>query len=246
MVRTGISRQNTANGETYDQHDRTAAHRTLQMPSVLRVTNLENGQSTVVRVNDRGPFARSRILDVSQVAAEELGMTSATAPPGCGSTSSRRKAGGQADRDQRRRPRRAARGHRERPPGGTRCHGDRPIDTAAPTTNAKTGTGCFSASTPGIGARAHARRDGLSKQPANRDGLAARAPTWLGRQDWGRRCAKRRLDRDRGSIVCERCAGRWILRSDRRFLDGRQCREAARHDHQLRHIRDFPRVLGWP
>ena len=71
----GFHGKNTANGETYDQHDRTAAHRTLQMPSVLRVTNLENGQSTVVRVNDRGPFARSRILDVSQVAAEELGMT---------------------------------------------------------------------------------------------------------------------------------------------------------------------------
>lgn len=71
----GFHGKNTANGETYDQHDRTAAHRTLQMPSVLRVTNLENGQSTVVRVNDRGPFARSRIIDVSQVAAEELGMT---------------------------------------------------------------------------------------------------------------------------------------------------------------------------
>ena len=71
----GFHGKNTANGETYDQHDRTAAHRTLQMPSVLRVTNLENGQSTVVRVNDRGPFARSRVLDVSQVAAEELGMT---------------------------------------------------------------------------------------------------------------------------------------------------------------------------
>jgi rare lipoprotein A len=71
----GFHGKNTANGETYDQHDRTAAHRTLQMPSVLRVTNLENGRSTVVRVNDRGPFARSRIIDVSKVAAEELGMT---------------------------------------------------------------------------------------------------------------------------------------------------------------------------
>jgi rare lipoprotein A len=71
----GFHGKYTANGEVYDQHDRTAAHRTLQMPSVLRVTNLENGQSTVVRVNDRGPFARSRIIDVSQVAAEELGMT---------------------------------------------------------------------------------------------------------------------------------------------------------------------------
>ncbi|CAN5721072.1 septal ring lytic transglycosylase RlpA family protein [soil metagenome] len=73
----GFHGKSTANGETYDQHDRTAAHRTLQMPSVLRVTNLENGQSTIVRVNDRGPFARSRVLDVSRVAAEELDMTRA-------------------------------------------------------------------------------------------------------------------------------------------------------------------------
>lgn len=71
----GFHGKYTANGEVYDQSDRTAAHRTLQMPSVLRVTNLENGQSTVVRVNDRGPFARSRVLDVSRAAAEELGMT---------------------------------------------------------------------------------------------------------------------------------------------------------------------------
>lgn len=73
----GFHGKSTANGETYDQHDRTAAHRTLQMPSVLRVTNLENGQSTIVRVNDRGPFARSRVIDLSKVAAEELDMTRA-------------------------------------------------------------------------------------------------------------------------------------------------------------------------
>jgi rare lipoprotein A len=70
----GFHGKYTANGEVYDQSERTAAHRTLQMPSVLRVTNLENGHSTIVRVNDRGPFARSRILDVSRAAAEELGM----------------------------------------------------------------------------------------------------------------------------------------------------------------------------
>jgi rare lipoprotein A len=71
----GFHGKSTANGEVYDQTDHTAAHRTLQMPSVLRVTNLDNGQSTVVRVNDRGPFARARVLDVSRAAAEELGMT---------------------------------------------------------------------------------------------------------------------------------------------------------------------------
>ncbi len=49
--------------------------RTLQMPSVVRVTNLDNGRSTVVRVNDRGPYARGRVIDVSRAAAEELNMT---------------------------------------------------------------------------------------------------------------------------------------------------------------------------
>ena len=71
----GFHGKSTANGETYDQSDHTAAHRTLQMPSVVRVTNLDNGRSTVVRVNDRGPYARGRVLDVSRAAAEELDMT---------------------------------------------------------------------------------------------------------------------------------------------------------------------------
>jgi len=71
----GFHGKYTANGEVYDQSDRTAAHRTLQMPSVVRVTNLDNGLSTVVRVNDRGPYARGRVLDVSRAAAEELNMT---------------------------------------------------------------------------------------------------------------------------------------------------------------------------
>ncbi|MEM7169442.1 MAG: septal ring lytic transglycosylase RlpA family protein [Pseudomonadota bacterium] len=62
----------TANGELYDQHDLTAAHRTLPMPSVVRVTNLENGRSIVVRVNDRGPFAKNRIIDLSKRGAELL------------------------------------------------------------------------------------------------------------------------------------------------------------------------------
>jgi rare lipoprotein A len=71
----GFHGKSTANGETYDQSDHTAAHRTLQMPSVVLVTNLDNGRSTVVRVNDRGPYARGRVLDVSRAAAEELDMT---------------------------------------------------------------------------------------------------------------------------------------------------------------------------
>ena len=65
---------NTANGEVFDQHELTAAHRTLQMPSLVRVTNLENGRSVVVRVNDRGPFKRGRIMDLSKRAAQLLGF----------------------------------------------------------------------------------------------------------------------------------------------------------------------------
>lgn len=68
----GFHGKSTANGERYDQGDRTAAHRTLQMPSIVRVTNLDNGLSTVVRVNDRGPYARNRIIDLSRAAAQEL------------------------------------------------------------------------------------------------------------------------------------------------------------------------------
>ncbi|MFN3701538.1 MAG: septal ring lytic transglycosylase RlpA family protein [Alphaproteobacteria bacterium] len=64
----------TANGEIFDKNELTAAHRTLQMPSLIRVTNLENGRSIILRVNDRGPFAKNRVLDVSQRAAELLGF----------------------------------------------------------------------------------------------------------------------------------------------------------------------------
>jgi len=64
----------TANGELYDMNALTAAHTTLPMPSLVRVTNIENGRSIVLRVNDRGPFARGRIIDVSRRAAQLLGF----------------------------------------------------------------------------------------------------------------------------------------------------------------------------
>jgi rare lipoprotein A len=64
----------TANGEVYDMHALTAAHPTLQLPSVVRVTNLENGKSLVLRVNDRGPFIKNRLIDLSRAAARELGF----------------------------------------------------------------------------------------------------------------------------------------------------------------------------
>lgn len=64
----------TANNEKYDMHSLTAAHRTLPLPSIIRVTNMENGRSLVVRVNDRGPYARERIIDVSKKVAQLLGF----------------------------------------------------------------------------------------------------------------------------------------------------------------------------
>ena len=64
----------TANGETFDPHELTAAHRSLPFGTKLRVTNVATGQSVTVRVNDRGPFIRGRDVDVSHSAAEALGM----------------------------------------------------------------------------------------------------------------------------------------------------------------------------
>ena len=62
----------TANGEIYDMHQMTAAHPTLPLPSYAKVTNLVNGKSVIVRVNDRGPFLRGRIIDLSYAAAHQL------------------------------------------------------------------------------------------------------------------------------------------------------------------------------
>lgn len=70
----GFHQKSTANGETFDQNDVTAAHRTLPMPSLVRVTNLDNGRVLVVRVNDRGPYAQGRILDLSRRSAQLLGF----------------------------------------------------------------------------------------------------------------------------------------------------------------------------
>ncbi|HEU0225488.1 MAG TPA: septal ring lytic transglycosylase RlpA family protein [Steroidobacteraceae bacterium] len=64
----------TATGERYDMHAMTGAHPTLPLPAWVRVTNLQNGRSVDVRLNDRGPFAKNRIIDLSRAAAEQLGM----------------------------------------------------------------------------------------------------------------------------------------------------------------------------
>lgn len=64
----------TANGEIFNKNELTAAHKTLPLPTLARITNLDNGRSIVVRVNDRGPFSGARIIDVSQRAAQLLGF----------------------------------------------------------------------------------------------------------------------------------------------------------------------------
>ena len=72
----GFHGKRTASGEEFNQNDLTAAHPTLPMPSIVRVTNLSNGRSLIVRINDRGPFKSNRIIDLSKKAAEKLGMPS--------------------------------------------------------------------------------------------------------------------------------------------------------------------------
>lgn len=66
--------QRTASGERFDMHQLVAAHRTLAFGTRVRVVNVENGRSVVVRIVDRGPFARGRVIDVSYAAAQALGM----------------------------------------------------------------------------------------------------------------------------------------------------------------------------
>ena len=71
----GFHGRRTANGETFNMHAMTAAHRTLPFGTQVKVTNLANGKSTIVRVNDRGPYAHGRIIDLSVAAAKHIGST---------------------------------------------------------------------------------------------------------------------------------------------------------------------------
>jgi rare lipoprotein A len=68
----------TASGELFSPHKLTAAHRTLPFGTMVRVTNLRNGKTVVVRINDRGPFTKGRIIDVSPAAAAQLGFSDLT------------------------------------------------------------------------------------------------------------------------------------------------------------------------
>jgi rare lipoprotein A len=70
----GFHEERTSTGEPYDMFGMTAAHKTLPLPAYVRVTNLENGRSIVVRVNDRGPFVGNRVIDLSYTAAAKLDM----------------------------------------------------------------------------------------------------------------------------------------------------------------------------
>lgn len=73
-----LNGRQTASGEIANSDNLTAAHRSLPFGTMVRVTNIRNGQSVVVRVNDRGPFTKGRIIDVTTVAARSLGFTGLT------------------------------------------------------------------------------------------------------------------------------------------------------------------------
>jgi rare lipoprotein A len=77
----GFFGNRTANGEVYQPGTMTAAHRTLPFGTRVRVTNLHNGRSAVVRINDRGPFTGNRVIDLGHGAAQELGLVSSGLAP---------------------------------------------------------------------------------------------------------------------------------------------------------------------
>lgn len=75
IIPTELNGTKTSNGETYDMAQMVATSKTLPLPTIAKVTNLENGQSVVVRVNNRGPFVNTRIMDLSPAAAGKIGLT---------------------------------------------------------------------------------------------------------------------------------------------------------------------------
>jgi rare lipoprotein A len=70
----GFHGKKTASGETYDMHARTAAHKTLPLGTIVQISNLENGAAATARINDRGPFVRGRVIDLSYALATDLGV----------------------------------------------------------------------------------------------------------------------------------------------------------------------------
>ncbi len=77
----GFHGRKTASGERFNQHEMTAAHKRLPLGTVATVTNLRNGKTVRVEINDRGPYVRGRIVDLSKAAAERLGMKRAGTTP---------------------------------------------------------------------------------------------------------------------------------------------------------------------
>ncbi len=78
IIPTELSGTKTSNGEIFDANHIVATSKTLPLPTIARVTNLDNGQSVVVRINNRGPFVNSRIMDLSPAAAKKIGMNGQT------------------------------------------------------------------------------------------------------------------------------------------------------------------------
>lgn len=77
----GFHGRRTANGEVYDQYELTAAHRTLPLGTRIKVTNERTGKFVVVRINDRGPFIKGRVVDLSRGAAKVIGLTATGVAP---------------------------------------------------------------------------------------------------------------------------------------------------------------------
>lgn len=77
----GFNGKKTANGETFNMYKLTAAHKKLPFGTKVKVTNLQNGKSVIVRINDRGPFVKGRIIDLSKKAAQQIGLIQAGHAP---------------------------------------------------------------------------------------------------------------------------------------------------------------------
>lgn len=76
IIPNELNGQKTSNGETFDSSQMVATSKTLPLPTIARVTNLDNGSSVIVRINNRGPFVNTRIMDLSSAAAQKIGLTS--------------------------------------------------------------------------------------------------------------------------------------------------------------------------
>lgn len=168
----------TSSGERFDMYKLTAAHRSLPLPSYVKVTNLDNGRETVVRVNDRGPFKSGRIIDLSYAAAAKLGMADdGTAPVVVEAVGPEQKApGGQPLAPPTHGAGNKSAAATKHAPDGGRTRAERATDRGA-RTSAATGTGQASpsaATRPSRGGgrdkgRGHDTGDASARDPGERD-----------------------------------------------------------------------------